>query len=76
MPSPPRTGSLSSTRHVFFTHFLSKLGALPAASAFFHPRLVDVSSVPDAEWYAVSRLPVLQGYYPLVVHHGFVDEVV
>ncbi|TDZ13871.1 Potassium transporter 5 [Colletotrichum orbiculare MAFF 240422] len=59
-----------------FTHFASKLGALPDVTVFFHLHPVEVPSVPDAERYHISRFASIPGCYRLVVRHGFMDEVV
>ncbi|KAI3550534.1 potassium uptake protein, partial [Colletotrichum filicis] len=59
-----------------FTHFASKLGALPDVAVFFHLHPVEVPSVPDSERYHISRFANLAGCYRLVVRHGFMDEVV
>ncbi|KAF4810213.1 Potassium transporter 5 [Colletotrichum siamense] len=59
-----------------FTHFASKLGALPDVAVFFHLHPVEVPSVPDAERYHISRFANIPGCYRLVVRHGFMDEVV
>ena len=59
-----------------FTHFASKIIALPEVCVFFHLHPVDVPSVPDAERYHVSRFPSIPGCYRLVVRHGFMDVVV
>jgi KUP system potassium uptake protein len=68
-----KTGVLTPS---VFTHFASKLGALPDVSVFFHLHPVEVPSVPDHERYSISRLPAIPGCYRLVVRHGFMDEVV
>ncbi|KAK1707471.1 potassium uptake protein [Colletotrichum lupini] len=59
-----------------FTHFASKLGALPDVAVFFHLHPVEVPTVPDSERYHISRFANLAGCYRLVVRHGFMDEVV
>ncbi|UQC86103.1 potassium uptake protein [Colletotrichum lupini] len=59
-----------------FTHFASKLGALPDVVVFFHLHPVEVPTVPDSERYHISRFANLAGCYRLVVRHGFMDEVV
>ncbi|OHW91868.1 potassium uptake protein [Colletotrichum incanum] len=59
-----------------FTHFASKLGALPDVSVFFHLHPVEVPTVPAAERYHISRFANIPGCYRLVVRHGFMDEVV
>ncbi|GKT89166.1 LOW QUALITY PROTEIN: potassium uptake protein [Colletotrichum tofieldiae] len=59
-----------------FTHFASKLGALPDVSVFFHLHPVEVPTVPAAERYHISRFTNIPGCYRLVVRHGFMDEVV
>ncbi|KAK1970047.1 potassium uptake protein [Colletotrichum sublineola] len=59
-----------------FTHFASKLGALPDVSVFFHLHPVEVPTVPDGERYHISRFAKIPGCYRLVVRHGFMDEVV
>ncbi|WQF84378.1 Putative potassium transporter [Colletotrichum destructivum] len=59
-----------------FTHFASKLGALPDVAVFFHLHPVEVPTVPDAERYHISRFANIPGCYRLVVRHGFMDEVV
>lgn len=68
-----KTGVLTPS---VFTHFASKLGALPEACVFFHLHSVDAPSVPDEERYHVSRFPSIPGCYRLVVRHGFMDVVV
>ncbi|OLN93258.1 Potassium transporter 5 [Colletotrichum chlorophyti] len=59
-----------------FTHFASKLGALPDVSVFFHLHPVEVPTVADADRYHISRFANIPGCYRLVVRHGFMDEVV
>ncbi|OHE98477.1 potassium uptake protein [Colletotrichum orchidophilum] len=59
-----------------FTHFASKLGALPEVAVFFHLHPVEVPTVPDTERFFVSRFANLPGCYRLVVRQGFMDEVV
>ncbi|KAJ0162719.1 Potassium transporter 5, partial [Colletotrichum tanaceti] len=59
-----------------FTHFASKLGALPDVAVFFHLHPVEAPTVPDAERYHISRFAAIPGCYRLVVRHGFMDEVV
>ncbi|KAK1637548.1 potassium uptake protein [Colletotrichum phormii] len=59
-----------------FTHFASKLGALPDVAVFFHLHPVEVPTVPDTERFHISRFANLPGCYRLVVRHGFMDEVV
>jgi KUP system potassium uptake protein len=59
-----------------FTHFASKLGALPQVSVFFHLHPVETPSVPDEERYHISRFASVPGCYRLVVRHGFMDEIV
>ncbi|GKT63000.1 LOW QUALITY PROTEIN: potassium uptake protein [Colletotrichum tofieldiae] len=59
-----------------FTHFASKLGALPDVSVFFHLHPVELPTVPAAERYHISRFANIPGCYRLVVRHGFMDEVV
>ncbi|KAK7449972.1 hypothetical protein CaCOL14_010194 [Colletotrichum acutatum] len=59
-----------------FTHFASKLGALPDVAVFFHLHPVEVPTVPGSERYHISRFANLAGCYRLVVRHGFMDEVV
>ncbi|CRJ96184.1 Potassium transporter 5 like protein [Verticillium longisporum] len=68
-----KTGILTPS---VFTHFVSKLGALPEVSVFFHLHPVETPSVPDAERYHVSRFSSVPGCYRLIVRHGFMDEVV
>jgi KUP system potassium uptake protein len=68
-----KTGLLTPS---VFTHFLSKLGALPEISVFFHLHPVETPSVADDERYAISRFSSVPGCYRLVVRHGFMDEVV
>ena len=62
------------TPHVF-SHFVSKLVAIPEASVFFHIRPLEAPSVPLEERYTISRLG-LPGCYRLVVRHGYNDEVI
>ncbi|WYZ42411.1 hypothetical protein EsH8_VI_000110 [Colletotrichum jinshuiense] len=59
-----------------FTHFASKLGALPDVAVFFHLHPVEVPTVAPAERYHASRFGSIPGCYRLVVRHGFMDEVV
>ncbi|KAH6894750.1 potassium uptake protein [Thelonectria olida] len=68
-----KTGVLTPS---VFTHFASKLGALPNISVFFHLHPVETPSVPEDERYHISRLASIPGCYRLVVRHGFMDEVV
>jgi KUP system potassium uptake protein len=68
-----KTGILTPS---VFTHFASKLGALPDVSVFFHLHPVETPSVPDEERYHISRFASIPGCYRLVVRHGFMDEVV
>ncbi|KAL6411729.1 potassium transporter [Ilyonectria robusta] len=59
-----KTGVL--TRSVF-THFASKLGALPDVSVFFHLHPVETPSIPDEERYHISRfasIPLLRSRCP------------
>lgn len=59
-----------------FTHYVSKLGAVPRVSVFFHLHHADTPFVPDEERYHVSRFASIPGCYRVVVRHGFMDEVV
>ena len=59
-----------------FTQFVSKIGALPDATVFFHLHPVEKPSVADEDRYAISRLGAIPGCYRLVVRHGFMDEVI
>ncbi|KAM5347757.1 hypothetical protein ACJ41O_007581 [Fusarium nematophilum] len=68
-----KTGVLTPS---VFTHFASKLGALPDVSVFFHLHPVETPSVPDEERFHISRFASIPGCYRLVVRHGFMDEVV
>ncbi|KAH7146962.1 potassium uptake protein [Dactylonectria estremocensis] len=68
-----KTGVLTPS---VFTHFASKLGALPCVCVFFHLHPVETPSVPDEDRYHISRFASIPGCYRLVVRHGFMDEVV
>jgi len=68
-----KTGVLTPS---VFTHFVSKIGALPDVSIFFHLHPVETPSVPDEERFHVSRFTSISGCYRLVARHGFMDEVV
>ncbi|KAH8654300.1 potassium transporter-domain-containing protein [Ilyonectria robusta] len=68
-----KTGVLTPS---VFTHFASKLGALPDISVFFHLHPVESPSVPEEERYHISRFASISGCYRLVVRHSFMDEVV
>ncbi|SPO02054.1 probable HAK-1 potassium transporter [Cephalotrichum gorgonifer] len=68
-----KTGVLTPS---VFTHFASKLGALPEVCVFFHLHPVDTPSVPDEERYYISGFASIPGCYRLIVRHGFMDEVV
>ncbi|CAM1508541.1 Fc.00g053890.m01.CDS01 [Cosmosporella sp. VM-42] len=68
-----KTGVLTPS---VFTHFASKLSALPCVSVFFHLHPVETPSVPDEERYHITRFASIPGCYRLVVRHGFMDEVV
>lgn len=68
-----KTGDLTPS---VFTHFTSKLVALPDVSVFFHLHPVETPSVPDEERYHISRFASVPGCYRLVVRHGYMDEVV
>ena len=68
-----KTGVLTPS---VFTHFVSKLSALPCVSVFFHLHPVETPSVPDEERYHITRFASIPGCYRLVIRHGFMDEVV
>ncbi|KAI1299108.1 potassium uptake protein [Xylaria venustula] len=68
-----KTGVLTPT---VFTQFVTKFGAIPEVTVFFHLHPVETPTVPPSERYLVSRLGVIPGCYRLVVRHGFMDEVI
>lgn len=68
-----KTGVLTPS---VFTHFISKLGAVPNVSVFFHLHPVETPSVADEERYHVSRFTAIPGCYRLVIRHGYMDEII
>ncbi|XP_044715989.1 potassium transporter [Hirsutella rhossiliensis] len=68
-----KTGVLTPS---VFTHFISKLGAVPNISVFFHLHPVETPSVADEERYHVSRFTPIPGCYRLVIRHGYMDEII
>ncbi|KAI0974294.1 potassium uptake protein [Xylaria arbuscula] len=68
-----KTGVLTPT---VFTQFVTKFGAVPEITVFFHLHPVETPTIPSSERYVVSRLGAIPGCYRLVVRHGFMDEVI
>ena len=63
------------TTPAVFTHFLSKLVALPEIMVFFHLRPLETPSVSPENRYHVSRLAI-PNCYRLIVRHGYMDAVI